>query len=1347
MTKMKKLMLSLTIAFTMAIAFVVGFVGLKDKGYTNTPAQEMGEVSKPTTRTYLPGEVEFVQCAQGQGINYSYTPDVNAKNGTVKAYEYCFTNVADETMAINLKSIDKTGVNVNYAVSETKLTDKSTITGSEVLGLQKLSSKGSVKYIYVLVEPTDVEIPVTFTTSVVWYLGKPGTISIYNPDTNRVTTQEIVKGQEVEGTITAPTPSAGYTFSGWYLDKECTIPVPEGYRTQGQPLFPKFAVDGNLPSDWIAWDEASSSYKMIDPYGYYAPSSHAYYTTNPGPFSDLPDELVIPHIYNDGVHGEAPVTAIPNGIEYESALIVYKSIFALKGTNVTSITIPSSVTNIPNGAFMDANITTFNLPNTIKTVGVDAFDENTNYVTYNGAKYIGSTSNPYMILLEDKNSSTANIHTNTRAIAGKAFAENHNLNRVNFPQGLVSIGDYAFYYCDGLTSADLSACASLEIIGDCAFEGSVISSVTITSSVTTIGNSAFQTLTSLNSVDFNNASSLVNVGDSVFYSQDLNGTIDLSGCTSLTYIPRGMFDQNVAISGIVLPSNITSIGANAFRDCSSLTSVVIPDSVITIGDNAFADSGLQNITLSQNLTSIGNSAFSYTSLASLTIPNKVEKIGQYAFESAGITSLTLNGAWYRTTSQNDWNNMQNGTETDVSNATTTATLLTSTYSNCYWYRKDPEGNLPSDWIAWDEDSSSYHMIDPYGTYVYFDEENWMNETIVANPGPFSALPNDLIIPAFYDDGTHGEAPITQIPAGIANMDTGLVWESILPSNLTSIVVPYTVTSIPDMAFAGLSKLKTVTLPNTITSFGDYSFYCSGVTTVNFPTSLTHFGEEVFWCSYLTTADLSGCTGLQTIPYHTFSDCSLTSVSLPEGLISIGSSAFYCNQSLSSVSLPSTLISIGSSAFEVCESLTGITLPEGLKTIESSAFSATGLTTITLPDSLISLGSGAFDGTSISYNTFYNAYYLPSNTNPDFALIKAISTDITDCPISEDTKVIAGGAFSGCTNLSNITLPGSITSIESSTFSNCKSLTSIIIPSSVTSIGSSAFYGCEALRSVTFSPNIESLGSSAFGSCYALTYIDLSSCTKLTTLPQSVFNRTYSLISVELPETITKIDSGAFEYSGVMTIILPSSLTSINSRAFDYCYRLVEVYNLSNVSISNGSNIGRDVILKGLYTNLNTTSKIQTINNMQYYVDGTDFIALGLADTTITSITLDSRTTAIHRYAFYINKKLSSVNLTNCTSLKSIGYYSFGACSALTSITIPASVKTIGRNAFSSSGLTSVTFKQTSGWYRTTSATSAGSSLTVSNASTAATYLKTTYSTSFWYNTNAGGSYRDYQYQY
>ena len=201
-------------------------------------------------------------------------------------------------------------------------------------------------------------------------------------------------------------------------------------------------------------------------------------------------------------------------------------------------------------------------------------------------------------------------------------------------------------------------------------------------------------------------------------------------------------------------------------------------------------------------------------------------------------------------------------------------------------------------------------------------------------------------------------------------------------------------------------------------------------------------------------------GLTSIGDGAFQYCrSLTSITIPNGVTSIGVNSFEHCGALSSISIPNSVISIEDGAFQHCLSLTSITIPNGVTSIKRWAFyDCSSLTEVIIPNSVTHIGDWAF------------------NCCPSLVSI-TLPNSIT---------TIEGGTFSGCNSLTSITIPNSVTSIGASAFSYCSILTSITIPNSVTSIGYAAFSGCNRLASVTIPSSVKNIGGNAFYDCEQVT---------------------------------------------------------------------------------------------------------------------------------------------------------------------------------------------------------------------------------------------------------------------
>ncbi len=220
--------------------------------------------------------------------------------------------------------------------------------------------------------------------------------------------------------------------------------------------------------------------------------------------------------------------------------------------SLTSVTIPDSVTEIGSYAFSECrSLTSVTIPNSVTTIGGNAFYGCSSLKEFKG-KFVADNGR---CLIKD---STFIAYA---AASGTTYT---------LPDSVTSIGNYAFAYCDSLTSVTIPD--SVTTIGDDAFyKCRSLTSVTIPDSVTTIGERAFGGCISLTSVTI--PDSVTTIGDIAFY-----------GCSSLT--------------SVTIPDSVTTIGNRAFRGCISLTSVTIGDSVTTIGGCAFWDcSSLTSVTI------------------------------------------------------------------------------------------------------------------------------------------------------------------------------------------------------------------------------------------------------------------------------------------------------------------------------------------------------------------------------------------------------------------------------------------------------------------------------------------------------------------------------------------------------------------------------------------------------------------------------------------------------------------------------------------------------------------------------------------------------------------------------
>ena len=245
---------------------------------------------------------------------------------------------------------------------------------------------------------------------------------------------------------------------------------------------------------------------------------------------------------------------------------------------------------------------------------------------------IGSSAFSWCSSLQEFNGKFASEDGRCLIVDGvlNSFAIGCGATEYAIPDGVTTIGGYAFYYCSSLTSVTIPD--SVTTIGESAFAWcSGLTSVTIGDSVTTIGDYAFQGCDSLTSVTIGDSVTTIGYGAFYYCSSLTSVTIP----DSVTTIRELAFCQCYSLTSVTIPDSVTTIGFCVFSGCSSLTSVTIPDSVTAIGDGAFVycDS-LTSVTIPDSVTSIGVNAFSIcSSLTSVYCKPTTPPVGNYGMFS------------------------------------------------------------------------------------------------------------------------------------------------------------------------------------------------------------------------------------------------------------------------------------------------------------------------------------------------------------------------------------------------------------------------------------------------------------------------------------------------------------------------------------------------------------------------------------------------------------------------------------------------------------------------------------------------------------------------------------------
>ena len=416
---------------------------------------------------------------------------------------------------------------------------------------------------------------------------------------------------------------------------------------------------------------------------------------------------------------------------------------------------------------------------------------------------------------------------------------------------------------------------------------------------------------------------ITSIGDDAFYN-----------CTSLTSVTIG--------------DSVTSIGSRAFEGCTSLTSITIPNSVTEIGDYAFCVcSRLSSVNIPNSVTEIGVLAFyGCTSLTNVTIPDSVTEIGEFAFYGcSSLTSITI-----------------------------------------------PDSVTKIEGSAFAECSSLSSITIPDSV-----------TTIGSAAFNYCTSLTNVTIPD----------SVTEIGEGAFQYC----------NSLTSVTIPDSVTSIGEGAFYYCTSLTNVTIPDSVTEIGEFAFYgCSSLTSITIPDGVTSIGNYVFnGCSSLTafygkfaSAD-NRCLIIIDGVLSCFAPKGLTEYTIPNSINEIGEYAFFGCKSLTSIIIPDSVTSIGDYAFEGCSSLTSVNIPDSVTEIRYQTFSGcTSLTSVTIPDSATSIEMCAFKGcTSLTSVT------IPDNVIWIGFYAFEDCTSLTSVTIGDSVISIGEYTFEDCTSLKEV----------------------------------------------------------------------------------------------------------------------------------------------------------------------------------------------------------------------------------------------------------------------------------------------------------------------------------------
>ena len=789
-------------------------------------------------------------------------------------------------------------------------------------------------------------------------------------------------------------------------------------------------------------------------------------------------------------------------------------------------------------------------------------------------------------------------------IGESAFYNNANLAEFQFPDSLKEIGNKAFYGCKSMqTIAFDTEDSMLATIGDSAFYScSILQSVTIPNATETIGASAFSSCAVLDDLNLPENGILKTLGASAF-----------SGCKALT--------------SVVIPASVETIGASAFSTCSALTSVVFavyPQEHEHAGKNS--------------LVSIGDSAFNQTSLTSFTVEESISETGVTLGASLFNKVKTLKGI------------------TLSKSVVSIESMVKGSYVT--------EISIPDDSLYLNADETLPLIYNSEGTMIQLTfgplgDENGVfripEGTTIIGERAFSGQSFKKII-----------IPYTLREIGIYAFENCF--------NLEEVAVETDSAS----GEGGYSNLTTV---------GEGAFkYCYVLKKVDFSrTRITRIQKETFYhCEALSeillpsTLKIIGMESKSTLSGYAFSYCrALEYIELPEGFEYINGTDNFSYSGLAEIDFPESMKYVEYQNFQYTENLKKATFNGNIDPTTSTSYGIfynSSVEQVVLSDKMTTLSPNLFQNAKSLKIVTYNGYVPTDRSQFEEGLENVLPPQVNNVPYqlfsgctslrSMDLSNITtysvysassnyNAVFQNCTSLEKVTLNSTLNSLVGRMFSGCTSLTSIDLPDTLTFLGKEKTFEKSGIISIEIPSGVKNFGTTETA-CAATSSVNL-------------FDGCVSLETVILPSNLSDFKIGGYVFRGC------TALETIKCGKDGVANKLDGVTLVGQYAFS-GSAIKTlnlpDVDSVGTYA-FGVKSDDYTKGN---YVSGLESVSLPKLNTFGT-------------YMFSYCKELTSVTLGD--DAEALANYMFDGCSALSTLTLPSKLKFLGTYTFRNSGITEI----------------------------------------------------------
>ena len=733
------------------------------------------------------------------------------------------------------------------------------------------------------------------------------------------------------------------------------------------------------------------------------------------------------------------------------------------------------------------------------------------------------------------------------------------------------------------------------------------------------------------------------------------------------YADKWLIRCPVGASTCIIRTDTVGLANNSFMNCNSLTEISIPDSVKHIGNNSFENCRyLKSVIIGDGVTRIGSYAFkSCTTLEAITIGTSVNSIGNEAFRFCDALNAV------------NIKDIANWCRINFNNISMTESNPLSFAGNLYLdgrlvtYLDIPETvESISDGAFMGatciDQVNIPNTVTEIGELVFYGCENIRYMSI-----PFIGKnANDTSNKFGFLFSNGGNA---YVPKSVTSVDLTACTQ--LPNNafngcasLRFVTLPETLTTISSSAFTGCHSLISIYIPSSITAIQADAFNnCPKLVEI-----INHSSLE-----FICGRNDYGQIALNALNIYQYQQDS--KIQYVDDLI------FYADKekgdyillayigSDTVVVLPEiqdgVTYSISPYAFAYNDNITSVTIPEGVTTIGYDVFAkCDNLVELSIPSSIESIGNGVFGSESLALTLHSNALYAGNDKNPYVVLVQAVSKDITSCSIHPDTKVIYTNAFSGCSQLESITIPRGSVSINYQAFYACYSLTEITLPITVKYVGDYAFSCCEGLKKIEIQNGDTELGQTVFYQCPSVETI-IAGADLVIPMQKDAWFTNVSTIIINAGRELHPFMFDRFET--LKTIVLPNNLEKVNDAVFpDYL-------ELNFNEYEGGYYIGSEenpymILIK--YGNLDA-AEAKIHKDTKFIYSSAFYMAENLKE-----IEIPDSVVSIGYAAFMYCASLESVKFGS--GLTSIEMYAFSQCTALKEVELPDSLILLGYEAFS-----------------------------------------------------------------